>query len=405
MAKEINKKVVYEIYGPSWESCGGIRKIEDFLNRHLYKLRPDIIWLSGILDSPWYDHGYDVSNYRVVSSRLGTMRDFDNLVKRAHSLGIKVIIDLVLNHTSRYHRWFYDHPSYYCWAKEPKSGWKNLFDGGSAWHYDGIHDLYYCHLFHSSQMDLNWFPDGEINKQLVYEFRNIVDFWTKEHNVDGFRIDVPQAINKYFTRNELSFDNLLNGDKSVEVINAIFPFKSNSPFLIMECFDPTYGEIIKKYDNTAVDFFMNVLLKQSAREGQKKFMEHLYKSAENPRFMIDLESHDSPRFSCGNFSPHWWMHKMLYNFRDNAVCLYQGQELGLRNPTEQQLSNNDMLRLDVQTAMRYERGEDINLLRDDSRANARVSAKWILAEYHQQENDKNSILNFTKLHIADWRLS
>lgn len=385
------KTLVYQLYPRSWQ---GLAEMEDFLYQ-IAELDVDYVWLSPIYPSPMNDGGYDISNYKDIDRRYGRFYDFDRFVETAHDLGIGVLMDLVLNHTSTSHKWFSRHPERYCWSKTKRPGWQNLFNDGPAWEYYEEYDEYYLHLFHSSQADLNWFPDGELNRTLVQKFQDIVDFWTNQHCVDGFRLDVPQSINKDFGRDTLEFTDLLFGDKAIEVINAIFP-SDNTPFLMMECFDPTMGELIGYYaDNTPVDFVLNVLVKDEISEGELKFIGLIDRQTQNPHFMLDLESHDAPRFpsrkitvqdnDCAKkITPEdaiWY----LFNSGAEGICLYQGQELGLKNPTKRELPDRMMFDLDAQTAMRYAKGESASSLRPLSRANARVPLP--LEEYDRQEQN------------------
>ena len=396
------KNLMYEIWVPSWES---ISDIERHLRR-VANLGVNYVWLSGLLMSPGYDHGYDVSDYKAVNPKYGTMADFDILIKTAHNLGLKVLIDLVLNHTSTEHEWFSKNLGLYCWRYDDLPYWQSLF-GGPAWKYDAENNMYYLHLFHEKQADLNWFPDGKINSTLVLEFKKIVEFWTKDHQVDGFRLDVPQAINKDFNDSILDLPNLIEGsqDRAIEVINSIFPRQySRHLVLAMECLDPTRGKIVNTYaSSTRVDFIMNILLKNSILEGINKFKTRLGSTALNSKkLMVDLESHDSPRFSGSYFSPIWGLGQMFSAPVDN-VCLYQGQELGLKNPTKHQLTDEKMLLLDAETATRFKYGEKLDDLRLGSRANARMPFSIYLPEYDRQENDPRSCLNELKEVIKKWK--
>lgn len=370
------KTLVYQMWPRSWNN------LEEMM-AHLPRIKAlgaDYVWLSPLYPSPGCDHGYDIADYMAIDTQFGTMGDFDNFVETAHRLDLKVMMDLVLNHTSTKHQWFKSHPEYYCWDDTDRPGWKNLFDGGSAWALDAKRGRYYLHLFHEEQADLNWFPNGKINRALVKEFREIVKFWLKEHAVDGFRLDVPQCINKKLTKSRLDFSDLLMGDQSIDVINALFSgcrapktLSGGRPFLIMECFDPTYGDIIDQYAyQTRVDFFLNVTLKSAIDEGRDVFNAALDRSVASPYFMLDLESHDAPRFTSRSGLSATEIAEIMFESRADAICLYQGQELGLLNPSSSQLSDEDLCALDMQTAMRHARGESLDSLRPLSRANARV---------------------------------
>lgn len=394
--------LVYQLYPASWKS--GLKGMIELIPR-IAKLNVDYIWLSPLYFSPRYDQGYDIADYKVIDPRFGTMDEFDIFVEIAHTFGIGVLMDLVLNHTSTEHYWFKKMPEYYCWSKQPLEGWQNLFDHGSAWEYDEDRGYYYLHLFHSKQADLRWFNNQgeELNMDLVKEFRNIVNFWTIDHNVDGFRLDVPQSINKDFSKTKLSFEDLLRGESAIKVINAIFPRgQKDTPFLMMECFDPMYGPIMEKYyKKTAIDYVLNVMLKDNALDVNGLYSEAFKRNIDVDGLMLDFESHDSIRFPSRGFDPKdgiW----SLFNSRAEGICLFQGQELGLHNPSSAELSDKAMLELDAQAEMLYLAGGDLNEIRKTSRANARVPIP--MEEYIRQENDIDSVLNFTKSQIENWRI-
>lgn len=163
--------VVYQIYPRSFcDSNGdGIGDIQGIISKldYIRDLGIDIIWLSPVYQSPNDDNGYDISDYQAIMDEFGTMEDFDELLKKAHDRGLKIIMDLVVNHTSDEHKWFVesrkdrDNPyrDFYIWA-EGKNGkapnnWGSWF-GGSAWEYDEKTDMYYLHIFSKKQPDLNW---------------------------------------------------------------------------------------------------------------------------------------------------------------------------------------------------------------------------------------------------------
>ena len=386
--------------------------------KHLEQVKnldADIVWLGPIFKSPWQDHGYDIASYRQIDSRFGDLADFQEFIRVAHEgpRPIKVIVDLVLNHTSTGYRWFDTHPEYYCWSDEDRPGWRNLFNGGSAWKYSEGEGRYFLHLFHDSQADLNWFPDGPeggVNQALVGEFQKIVDYLVGL-GVDGFRLDIPQAINKDLSTDEFQLESALFGHQATEVINAIFNGYENL-FLMMECFDPTFGEITEYYtSNTPVDFVCNVLIKDEIARGELRFLGLIAEQAKNPHFMLDLESHDAPRFPSREIVDEHGRHLRdttpedaiwyLFNSGAKGICLYQGQELGLNNPSQKELPDILMMKLDTQTTMRFIMGEDLDDLRPLSRANARIPIP--LDEYQKQEQNPSSYLNLTKRWIQRWR--
>lgn len=197
--------VVYQIYPKSFndsnnDGIGDLNGITEKLD-YLEKLGIDVIWLNPIYKSPQIDNGYDISNYKEINPELGTMADFDDLLKKCHQKDIKIILDLVVNHTSDKNPWFKqaqkssDNPyhDFYIW-KKPKNGrepnnWGSSF-GGSAWTYVDKTAEYYLHLFAKEQPDLNW--DNPKVRESVYD---IMKFWLNK-GIDGFRMDVISLISK-----------------------------------------------------------------------------------------------------------------------------------------------------------------------------------------------------------------
>ena len=192
--------VVYQIYPRSFADSNGdgIGDLNGITSRlpYLKELGVDVIWLSPIYASPNDDNGYDISDYRAIMPEFGTMADFDRMLARAHELGMKIVMDLVVNHTSDEHRWFQesrkskDNPyrDYYIWRKEPNN-WGSWFSG-SAWEYDETTGEYYLHLFTKKQPDLNW-----ANPKVRDEIFDMMTWWV-EKGIDGFRMDVINAIGK-----------------------------------------------------------------------------------------------------------------------------------------------------------------------------------------------------------------
>ena len=197
--------VVYHIYVRSFadsnhDGIGDIPGIIGKLN-YLADLGVDAIWLSPVFASPNVDFGYDVSDFNSISPDYGTMDDFIQLVNEAHNLGIRIILDIIMNHTSDQHPWFTESRSsltnpkrdWYIW-QDGKSGnlpnnWKSA-TGGSAWKFDPLTNQYYLHSFFEEQPDLNW-----RNQELSDAFFGIFQFWL-DLGVDGFRLDVVNFIVK-----------------------------------------------------------------------------------------------------------------------------------------------------------------------------------------------------------------
>ncbi|HEX3806411.1 MAG TPA: alpha-amylase family glycosyl hydrolase, partial [Gaiellaceae bacterium] len=175
--------VIYEIYVRSFadgdgDGVGDLAGIRTRLP-YLRELGVDALWLTPFFPSPGADHGYDVSSYVDVDPQFGTLADFDALLEDAHALGLRVVIDVVPNHTSIEHPWFREHPEYYVWADEPNN-WLSVF-GGPAWERDEQTGRWYLHLFAPEQPDLDWHhPD------VRREFESIFRFWL-DRGVDGIR--------------------------------------------------------------------------------------------------------------------------------------------------------------------------------------------------------------------------
>ena len=199
------ESVVYQIYPRSFmdsnnDSIGDIKGITSKLD-YLKNLGIDVIWLSPVFKSPNDDNGYDISDYEDIMDEFGTMSDFDELLSEAHNRGIKIIMDLVVNHSSDEHKWFVearkskDNPyrDYYIW-RDGKDGstpnnWDSIFSG-SAWEYDEETNQYFLHLFSKKQPDLNW--ENENLRQAVY---SMMKFWL-DKGIDGFRMDVCNLFSK-----------------------------------------------------------------------------------------------------------------------------------------------------------------------------------------------------------------
>ncbi len=197
--------VVYQIYCRSFMDTNGdgIGDIAGIIERldYLKNLGIDTIWLNPVYRSPNDDNGYDISDYRNIMEDFGTMEDFEKLLQKAHAMGIRLIMDLVVNHTSDEHPWFIESRSavdspkrdYYIWHPGKNgiipNNWNSFFEG-PAWELDDATGEYYLHLFTRKQPDLNW-----DNPEVRREVREIIEFWMKK-GIDGFRMDVINLISK-----------------------------------------------------------------------------------------------------------------------------------------------------------------------------------------------------------------
>ncbi|WP_353989513.1 alpha-glucosidase [Pediococcus argentinicus] len=199
------KSVVYQIYPKSFQDTNGdgigdINGIIEHLD-YLEKLGVDVLWLNPMYVSPQVDNGYDIANYRAIDPMFGTMGDFEKLLSEAHKHHLKIILDLVVNHTSDQHSWFKaaessvddPHHDYYIWKKgrngQEPNNWGGAF-GGSAWTYKDAVAEYYLHLFAKEQPDLNW-----ENPKVREEVYDLMKFWL-DKGIDGFRMDVINLISK-----------------------------------------------------------------------------------------------------------------------------------------------------------------------------------------------------------------
>ncbi|WP_274063255.1 alpha,alpha-phosphotrehalase [Vibrio parahaemolyticus] len=196
---------IYQIYPKSFCDSGskGTGDIQGIISKldYLKHLGVDAIWLTPVYQSPMVDNGYDISDYYAINPQFGTMEDFDTLLAEAHLLGIRIIMDIVVNHTSTEHHWFQSalgdknspYRDYYIW-KDPVDGaepnnWQSKF-GGNAWELDDATGQYYLHLFAKEQADLNW-----ENPVVREEVKEVISFWA-DKGVDGFRLDVINLISK-----------------------------------------------------------------------------------------------------------------------------------------------------------------------------------------------------------------
>ena len=199
------KSVVYQVYPRSFcdsngDGIGDINGITSKLG-YIKELGADVVWISPIYKSPMYDNGYDISDYCAINPEFGTMADFDRLLEQAHSLGLKIVMDLVVNHSSNEHQWFQESRSsrnnpkrdYYIWrdgkGDGPPNDWKAWF-GGSAWSFDEATGQYFLNLFSPYQPDLNW-----ENPTLRAEIYDMMRWWL-DKGIDGFRMDAISLISK-----------------------------------------------------------------------------------------------------------------------------------------------------------------------------------------------------------------
>lgn len=257
--------VIYQIYPRSFadsngDGIGDLNGITEHLD-YIKELGADIIWLSPVYQSPNDDNGYDISDYQEIMEEFGTMEDFDRMLAAMHERGLKLVMDLVVNHTSDEHRWFMESRSsrdnayrdYYIW-KEGKDGeapnnWGGCF-GGPAWEYDEGTDMYYLHCFSKKQPDLNW--ENEKVRREVFDMMT----WWCDKGVDGFRMDVISMISKDPRYPDGVVDNGLYGNMS--------PFVCNGPH-VHEYLQEMNREVLSRYDLVTVGEASGVTVEEAKK--------------------------------------------------------------------------------------------------------------------------------------------
>lgn len=258
--------VVYQIYPRSFQDSNGdgigdLRGITSRLD-YLKELGIDVIWLSPIYQSPNDDNGYDISDYRAIMSEFGTMADFDEMLVQAHNHGIRIMMDLVVNHTSDEHAWFVESRSakenpyrdYYIWRDPKEDGtapnnWGACF-GGSAWQYDETTSMYYLHLFSPKQPDLNW-----KNPKVRAEVFDMMNWWC-EKGIDGFRMDVISLISKT--------DELPDGVVGDSGYGDFGPYTVHGPH-VHEYLQEMNEKVLSRYDLITVGETSGVTVEEAKR--------------------------------------------------------------------------------------------------------------------------------------------
>ena len=264
------KSVVYQIYVRSFcdsdgDGVGDLKGITSKLD-YLKLLGVDVLWLTPIYQSPNDDNGYDISSYYDIQKEFGTMEDFDELLQQAHQRGIRIILDIVLNHTSDEHPWFVEsrkdrnnpYRDYYIWM-DPKDGhepnnWTSCFQG-PAWEYDQTTGQYYLHLFSKKQPDLNW-----ENPKVRDEVFSMMDWWCQK-GIDGFRMDVISMISKVEGLPDGKVSDGLHGDPS--------PFVQNGP-RVHEYLQEMNQRVLSKYDLLTVGECPGVTVEEAQRYASDK---------------------------------------------------------------------------------------------------------------------------------------
>ncbi|MGX0402636.1 glycoside hydrolase family 13 protein [Staphylococcus epidermidis] len=452
--------VAYQVYPRSFNDSNGdgIGDIPGLIEKldYLENLGIDVIWLSPMYPSPNDDNGYDISDYKGIMSEFGTMNDFDQLLSNIHQRGMKLILDLVVNHTSDEHPWFIESKSsktnakrdWYIWADPKPDGsepnnWESIFNG-SIWEFDESTKQYYFHLFSKKQPDLNW--ENPDVRQAVFEMMN----WWFEKGIDGFRVDAITHIKKNFEAGDLpvpdskkfapAFDVDMNQPGIQEWLQEMKD-KSLSRYNIM-----TVGEANGVTPNDAEEWVgeekgkFNMIFQfehlglwstgdtKFDVKSYKQVLNHWQKQLENVGWnALFIENHDQPRrvSTWGDDKNYWYesatSHATVYFLQQGTPFIYQGQEIGMTNyPFESIESFNDVaVKTEYQIVKKD--GGDVNQLLDkykmENRDNARTPMQWnnsinagfttgkpwfhVNPNYteinvKQQLNDKFSILSYYK---------
>lgn len=353
--------VGYQIYPRSFmdsnnDGIGDLNGIRMKLD-YLKELGIDFIWINPVYDSPNVDNGYDISNYQEILGTFGTMADFDALLTEAHEKGIKIIMDLVINHTSDQHEWFLearkskDNPyrDYFIWSdglpSAPPSEWESIF-GGSAWEYDEVSGQYYLHVFAKEQPDLNW-----ENEQVKNELFEMIRWWL-DKGVDGFRLDAISHIKKA----ELSVKAVKHPAEPFMNVPGIEVYLKQLKELFREYDIMTVGEASgvtaaeapnwtgsDGYFNMIFEFEHISLWNKGAAEVDivqlKAALTRWQKALEGKGWnALYMENHDVPRSVSvyGNDAIAFWSNSAkalaaMFMLLQGTPFIYQGQEIGMTN--------------------------------------------------------------------------
>lgn len=466
MKRTVNKEnwwenaVAYQIYPRSFQDTNGdgIGDLQGIIKRlpYLSELGVDIIWICPIYSSPNDDNGYDISDYQNIQKEYGTMEDFDELLNKAHGLNIRVIMDLVINHTSSAHPWFIESRSsrvnpkrdWYIWKdgkdnKEPNN-WESIF-GGSAWEYDEHTKQYFLHVFGKTMPDINW--ENEQVKKAVFD----MVCWWLDKGIDGFRVDAISHIKKpdfedmpnpKKKRYVPSFEKHMNQPGIIKLLKELKDnaFSKYNIFTVAEAngvrteeIDDWVSQENGIFDSLFQFDHLNLWNVEVEKEKipLKKMKQALSKwqkvTKKDGNVALVMENHDLTR-SINRFgSPDkYWKESakclaMMFFFQKGVPFIYQGQEIGMLNADyTSHLDFRDEPPL-VSYEKRIKKGmskeESFWILKNTTRDNSRTPMQWddsrhsgfttgspwmkVNQNYNWlnvkgQEQDEYSILNFYK---------
>lgn len=465
--KWYKEAVFYQIYPRSFKDGNGdgIGDIAGIISKvdYLASLGIDAIWFSPLYASPNADFGYDISDYKAINPEYGTMEQFDEMVRLLHDRNIRVVMDLVINHTSDKHKWFVearkskDNPyrDYYYWAdgkgkngKKPPNNWTSFFLG-SAWQYDQTTDQYYLHLFDKNQPDLNYH-----NPKVMEEIKSILRFWL-DKGVDGFRCDVITLLDKTDglpdgkpTIAIRGSEHFIDGPRMESYLSELQSVLAQyDAFTVGESVfidvpkalrytteGNTYLDTIFAFDHMSADnhFGIKQLVKPfnlvQLKTTIRTWQQGMYGKAWNTLYW---ENHDQARIVgryCSATSHTKQGAKMLATVLmtlSGTPFVYQGQEIGTTSPRMQNLADyQDVESLRSFETMRKIFGKKGAMKRIAycSRDNARVPVQWastanagftdgattwlkvnpdyVNTNVADEENDPDSVLNYYRKLIA-----
>jgi alpha-glucosidase len=452
--------VAYEIFPKSFQDSNGdgVGDLQGIIKRlpYLAELGIDLIWICPVYPSPGDDNGYDISNYQGIQREYGSMEDFDQLLEKAHCLGIRVIMDLVVNHTSFLHTWFIearsskDNPKrdWYIWrdsrdGKEPNN-WESIF-GGSAWEYDEKTKQYFLHTFGKTMPDINWENDDV--KKAVYD---MICWWLNK-GIDGFRIDAVTHIHKPDLtdmpnpdgkRYVSSFDKHMNQPGILELLRDLKEntFSKYDIFTVAEANGVCMEEVEEWISRETGVFdslfqFDHLNLWNLEAEDGKIPLIHLKSILSSWQYAADgkgsvalvMENHDLSRSLSRFGSPDRYFAEsgkclaLMYFMQKGIPFIYQGQEIGMVDGDFKHLWDFQDGFAFTGYLTRIEEGmnreESFQILKDETRDNSRTPMQWDDTLYggfsetepwlkinpnytwlnvQAQLQDEDSILNFYK---------
>ncbi|MFN8414490.1 MAG: alpha-glucosidase [Anaerolineales bacterium] len=421
------ESVVYQIYPRSFKDSNGdgigdLRGIIQKLD-YIKDLGVDVVWLCPVYKSPNDDNGYDISDYRDIMDEFGTLADWQELLDGMHQRGIKLIMDLVVNHSSDEHPWFVearkskDNPyrDYYIWhpgrdGKEPNN-WASHFSG-SAWQYDETTGEYYLHLFTKKQPDLNW-----ENPKLRAEVYDLMKYWL-DKGIDGFRMDVINMISKVpgfpdvpaRTSDRYHLDNrhFINGPRLLEFLDemkrevlskydilTVGETPSVTPQIAIDFTEEETGALsmVFQFEHMDIDADMSTgnsrsTIKPWRLSELKQITTRWQKEMDNKGWnSIYLMNHDQPRAVSrfGNDQEYRVESaKMLATFSlmlQGTPYIYQGEEIGMTNVAFETIDDyRDVETLNLYRELVEEKGVDaqalLKVINAKSRDNARTPMQW-----------------------------